>query len=834
MSITMTPVASSVLLSGDSISFLVDDTYTTMLVEAYVDGPAWDDIYDSGAGGSQSGYTVSVTDNGDGTHTFVFTRDAGWNLEPQQIRITEDENDPGGATTETTTSYFLGTQRLFPQGSEPLNPLYVGTLIVTENNVQIRDDVGWIEFDPATFNVADSGNGKVTITAVASGAGDVVGPGASTDDALVVWDGEDGELVKDSTGTIAQIVANTAKTTNATHSGDVSGATTLTIGAKKVTAAMMADGTDGELFTWDTSGVLAKVAVGTATHVLTSNGLGNAPTFQVSAAGTTLDALITGGTPDNDVDVPTGDPIIFRDGGTSGTTPLKVAKAAGSAGESGTPAALVEVNDALGIGIKLTSTGAPTDQYTDFLPSGIYFGNPDAAQRFYSITGHSKSGATGGCDISISGGANVSTGDGGDVSINAGASTSGTDGEVLIGNTGATSMVRIGGSGAHLSVRQAVFIKEQASADADVTAYGQVWVDSGTGHLSFTGEDGVDHDVIAGLNVGGKVIGIATFLKGDDAIGVPDAGEFDVDNATIASITSIRFLASNPQTGAPINGWCEDVEQTGTLILQDVSNPGVNDLHFNVASHVLTTSTYWDLTVTLEEDFGTNWATEYSVQFIPDAGAGGGGGGFTDAPDAALFTERADHVNTPAAGFGEHWSKNTAPCTPIYTDDAATDHNLISREVRTFAADWTLDNTNWKSWSAGGPYTDFIWAQSRGAIGGDPSFVRSYNGIYYHEEHTLEEVELAIYWTTGTLVAGVYELWGMAMTDDMSSDGAKTKYASVSHTNTAANRKHLISMAIDVATIPADTQLALYFKRTDTTGSETCKGMMNIVTERTA
>ena len=74
------------------------------------------------------------------------------------------------------------------------------------------------------------------------------------------------------------------------HSGDVTsvadGATT--IGAKKVTLGMMADGTDGELITYDATGVAAKVAVGTATHVLTSNGVGAAPTFQdsgVSAAG---------------------------------------------------------------------------------------------------------------------------------------------------------------------------------------------------------------------------------------------------------------------------------------------------------------------------------------------------------------------------------------------------------------------------------------------------------------------------------------------------------------------------------------------------------------------
>lgn len=60
-----------------------------------------------------------------------------------------------------------------------------------------------------------------------------------------------------------------------------------------VDVADLADGTDGELITWDTAGVPATVAAGTAGHVLTSNGAGAAPTFQAIAAGTTKSSLIT-------------------------------------------------------------------------------------------------------------------------------------------------------------------------------------------------------------------------------------------------------------------------------------------------------------------------------------------------------------------------------------------------------------------------------------------------------------------------------------------------------------------------------------------------------------
>ena len=61
-------------------------------------------------------------------------------------------------------------------------------------------------------------------------------------------------------------------------SGVMTNVTGIPVGA-------LANGTDGELITWDSSGVAAKVPVGTATHVLTSNGAGAVPTFQAAAGG---------------------------------------------------------------------------------------------------------------------------------------------------------------------------------------------------------------------------------------------------------------------------------------------------------------------------------------------------------------------------------------------------------------------------------------------------------------------------------------------------------------------------------------------------------------------
>jgi hypothetical protein len=55
----------------------------------------------------------------------------------------------------------------------------------------------------------------------------------------------------------------------------------------------IADGTAGELLTWDAAGVAAVVATGAATEVLTSNGAGTAPTFQAGGGGGAVTSVFT-------------------------------------------------------------------------------------------------------------------------------------------------------------------------------------------------------------------------------------------------------------------------------------------------------------------------------------------------------------------------------------------------------------------------------------------------------------------------------------------------------------------------------------------------------------
>ena len=60
---------------------------------------------------------------------------------------------------------------------------------------------------------------------------------------------------------------------------------------KGITTAKRADGTDGEIPTWDASGVASNVAVGTVGQVLTSGGAGVAPTMQTPAGGGALELI---------------------------------------------------------------------------------------------------------------------------------------------------------------------------------------------------------------------------------------------------------------------------------------------------------------------------------------------------------------------------------------------------------------------------------------------------------------------------------------------------------------------------------------------------------------
>lgn len=120
---------------------------------------------------------------------------------------------------------------------------------------------------PVTF-VSEDGGGWVGVNnkkyafmligaSGGGGSGDVVGPaGGTADGDLVIYDDTTGKLVRAPAGgvTEAAVQANTAKVTNATHTGDVTGSVALTIADEAVTLAKMAHIATDSFLGRDTAG----------------------------------------------------------------------------------------------------------------------------------------------------------------------------------------------------------------------------------------------------------------------------------------------------------------------------------------------------------------------------------------------------------------------------------------------------------------------------------------------------------------------------------------------------------------------------------------------------
>ena len=97
--------------------------------------------------------------------------------------------------------------------------------------------------------------------------------------------------IADTSGDPHAIAADTLTLTNKTIDANGTGNS-----LSNVDVADLANGTDGELITWDANASPTTIAVGTATHVLTSNGAGAAPTFQAAAGGSGIFVLEKEGT----------------------------------------------------------------------------------------------------------------------------------------------------------------------------------------------------------------------------------------------------------------------------------------------------------------------------------------------------------------------------------------------------------------------------------------------------------------------------------------------------------------------------------------------------------
>ena len=115
------------------------------------------------------------------------------------------------------------------------------SLIITINGVKQQDDAYSISGSPTTVTLTDAlvATDKLEIIGIVDvGTMNVPGVGSVQTDQLAD-DAVTADKLANSINT--EIAANTAKVTNATHTGDVTGATALTIANDAVTAAKMAD-----------------------------------------------------------------------------------------------------------------------------------------------------------------------------------------------------------------------------------------------------------------------------------------------------------------------------------------------------------------------------------------------------------------------------------------------------------------------------------------------------------------------------------------------------------------------------------------------------------------
>jgi hypothetical protein len=117
-----------------------------------------------------------------------------------------------------------------------------------------------------------------------AGSGDVVGPASAGDNSIALYDTTTGKLIK--AGVALGTSGHPLLSAGAGAPPAFGQVDTAGIADNAISLAKVAHGTAGNLITYDAAGAPAAVGTGTATHVLTSNGAGAAPTFQAPAAGT--------------------------------------------------------------------------------------------------------------------------------------------------------------------------------------------------------------------------------------------------------------------------------------------------------------------------------------------------------------------------------------------------------------------------------------------------------------------------------------------------------------------------------------------------------------------
>ena len=326
----------------------------------------------------------------------------------------------------------------------------------------------------------------------------------------------------------------------------------LSTGAGQIALADLLPGTHAQLdaivpdrnLTQDGSFLDTLNATGiTDGYVITADGAdGFSWEPSVGGGGETLDATITAGTPDNDVLIPSADPVIFRDNNVAATVPLTLVKVADSGDYATTePALKCEVDARWLPGVIIEDTSASgnilhlSPGAVEFSgPDGMYIGGRDegASPGELVVTGNTSNAAStkGGANYLRGGLANGVTSDGGDVFLYGGPGTA-NNGSVRIGGIGSTAYVD------EIELFKGFTVHETTSAPVGtpVAGRGQFWAKSADGHPYFTTGTGTEYDLSTGGGQTNTVTG---------ANGIADNGD-DIDPVL------------SPTYGSSVNTICE-------------------------------------------------------------------------------------------------------------------------------------------------------------------------------------------------------------------------------------------------------------------------------------
>jgi len=215
-----------------------------------------------GITGTKAQFDTAVTDGNityDGDNVSVLTNDAGYITESSTDTLT----NKSGSNSQWTNDegYTTNTGTVTPSSSDTLT-----------NKTIDANGTGNSISNLETADIA---------AAAKTGADTKIVTGTEgTNGNLVEWNA-DGDAVDSSLATSDVVTgASTDTFTNKTFDANGTGNS-----ISNIDVADLADGTDGELITWDSAGAPATILVGTADQVLTSNGIGEAPTFQDAGGG---------------------------------------------------------------------------------------------------------------------------------------------------------------------------------------------------------------------------------------------------------------------------------------------------------------------------------------------------------------------------------------------------------------------------------------------------------------------------------------------------------------------------------------------------------------------